>query len=504
MKFIADALLAKSIDDIAINRLKVESVVLMERAAKASADIIDRNIDNRAKVASVCGKGNNGGDAIGIACILSDRGYNVDIYMFSEKDQLSPESRIQYEKAAWRGIKIIRIDNRGLFDANAYDVIIDGIFGIGLSKPVSGLYYDIIHMINESHATIFSVDVPSGIHSTYGSVLGIAIEADITITFGLNKAGLILYPGALHAGRVIVCKEVFPQEAYNLIHPSMYIYDMTDLCLVPERSAVSNKGTYGHVLIIAGSKGMSGAAYLSAKAAYRTGCGLVKIITHEDNRIILQTQLPEAIINTYDKIDDIDILIDDNMSWADCVVAGPGIGMSDISERIVKRVIDSFKVPVILDADALNILAKNNMYTDSGYDHSNIILTPHLKEMSRLLQGSMTPEYIHDHIIDIAREYTYNDVVIVLKDARTVVCDGRMIYINTSGNDGMATGGSGDVLTGVIAGLIAQGADRFDAAKSGVQIHGLAGDHAAAVHGRYSMTAGDITDCIECVLREIE
>lgn len=497
MHYLADAYIAKRIDEFSINNIGIPSVVLMERAAQSVADVIVNDTDYK-KIIAICGKGNNGGDAIAAVRILHDRGYDCTIFSTTSDDNLSDESQTQIKIA--RNNKINVIYDIEKLELQKYDVIIDGLFGVGLSKKVKGDYNRIIDMINESGCKVYSIDVPSGINCSDGSVMGNAVFADVTVTFGYKKIGLMLYPGREYSGKVIVSDKVFPIEAYNRIRSDMLSYDYSDITLLPARKNVSNKGTYGHVLVIAGGEDMSGASLLSAKAAYRTGCGLVKVITHENNRAVIGSNLPEAIISTYETTNDItNEYIINNIKWADSVVLGPGIGMSDTAEHIVSLVLSHNDKPIVIDADAINIIAGNTVYKDNHKWRDYAVLTPHLKEMSRLIENMYSASEIHDNILSVTKEYEYKNAVLVLKDAVTITCNGEKMIINNSGNNGMATAGSGDVLTGIIASLMAQGMDRLSAASLGVFIHGLAGDAAANEGNKYSLIASDIIEQLQNV-----
>ena len=323
--------------------------------------------------------------------------------------------------------------------------------------------------------------------------------ADKTVTFGFKKLGLVLYPGARYAGELVVKDIGLTEIGFEGKLPKVSSHTPEDMEMLPVRQPYSNKGTFGRVLVVAGSTNMSGAAYLSAKAAYRMGVGLVNIYTVEENREILQTQLPEAILTTYDSQNpDLGDLIA-KIQEARVIVVGPGMGRSLSTRIILETVLKVSEVPLVIDADAVNILAEN---PDLLEDHrQDIILTPHLGEMSRLIKKNT--RQISENIIaeaeDFARKKGLN---CVLKDTRTVIArrDGQ-VFLNQSGNDGMATAGSGDVLTGIIAGLIAQGLGSMEAASLGVYIHGLAGDRAAEKLGRHALMARDIIDSLHYILR---
>lgn len=498
MHYLADAYIAKKIDEYSINNIGIPSIVLMERAAQSVTDVII-NDTNLKKVIAICGKGGNGGDAIAVVRLLRDCGFCCTIYINDTDEYLSIDAKTQINIARNIGIEIL-YDFEAIELSN-YDIIIDGLFGVGLSRPVNDKYNRIISAINEADCKVYSIDVPSGINCSNGLVMGNAVQADVTITFGYNKTGLMVYPGHEYAGEIIVADKVFPNETYKAFKTNIIYYDYEDINIIPDRKNVSNKGTYGHVLIIAGSQNMSGAALLSAKAAYRTGCGLVKVLTHEDNRTIVSGNLPEAIITTYNSAEDItpDFIID-NIKWADSIVIGPGIGLSDISDKLMSLVLKYNNKPIVIDADAINIIARDNLLNEKWGQYA--ILTPHLKEMSRLINNEYTAKEIHDNIISITKEYHNKKSVLVLKDAVTLTSDGSITIINNSGNNGMATAGSGDVLTGIIVSLLAMGLDRLNAAGLGVYIHGLAGDIASNEENNYSLIASDIIEKLKIVLKE--
>lgn len=278
----------------------------------------------------------------------------------------------------------------------------------------------------------------------------------------------------------------------------IFSYGISDLARIPARPVRSNKGTFGRVLVVGGSVGMSGAAYFAAKAAYRTGAGLVQIMTPEPNRVIYQTSLPEALLALYDPASPDVGAIKNAVCRATCVAVGMGLGTSDTAVTVLRAVLESVTSPLILDADALNILS---LYPELwSLVPRGTVITPHPAEMSRI--SGLTIDTVCADIPTVAAGFAaQRGVICALKDARTAVSDGGRVMINTSGNSGMATGGSGDVLDGVIAALMAQGCSPFDAASLGVYVHGLAGDRAAALLSEYSVMASDIIDAIPHVLK---
>lgn len=500
MKYLLDAQRMKTIDNFTIQEIGIPEIVLMEKAAMAVAKWIEKRVTKKDFILAICGTGNNGGDGIAIVRILKEKGYKTAIYIIGDEKKATDSCKIQLGIA--RKLKI-PVFNK--VEISEYNIIVDALFGIGLSKPISGIFETVIQKINESENIVFSVDIPSGVSTDTGKVMNIAVKADYTITFGVNKKGLVLFPGCKYAGKVVVEDIGFAPEAIVYAKPDTFTYDKEDLRQLPVRKDDSNKGTFGKVLIIAGSKNMSGASYLAAKAAYRMGAGLVKILTVEDNRVILQTSLPEALLKTYNPGElkdksEIEHLIEE-FNWATSIVVGPGIGTKNTSEQLLKLVLENAKVSIIFDADALNILAKKE--NAFSYLPDNVVLTPHLMEMARLLHCEISD--IKEDIINTAiKTVEQTNRVLVLKDARTVVTDGKQIYLNTSGNNGMATGGSGDVLTGIIAALLAQGLERFQAATLGVYLHGLAADYVAKKYNQYSLMASDIIEALPIVLQRKE
>jgi len=521
MKYIVDSKKMKQIDIYTMEVIGIPSLVLMERAAMEVVAVMKQTVKKEDRILVICGPGNNGADGVAAGRILFLQGFEVAILLIFDREKCSNEMRTQLSIAENLGIKV---DNS--IRLNEYNIIVDAIFGIGLSKPVEGRAADIIDRINNGNHTVYSVDIPSGISADNGKMLGTAVKADYTITFGYMKQGLILYPGALHSGKITVSDIGFPDKALYHANPDTFYFTKDDLSRLPKRKCDGHKGTFGKVLVIAGSKGMAGAAYLAAKAAYRTGAGMVKVLTASGNRDIIQTLLPEALFASYDLEEasinfsnekDMSVreeiseeVISSALEWADVTVIGPGLGLGDKPKKLLSAVLTMNKKPLIIDADAVNLLAReldrDNLSSEERLSKletllpENTVLTPHPVELSRLL-GITVPD-VSDNIIDIANQCSYNSKLIyVLKGARSIVAGQGNKYINISGNNGMATAGSGDVLTGIIAALMAQGLDSYAAACLAVFIHGLAGDTAAKKTGVYSMMAGDIAEAIGNVLQ---
>ena len=477
-----------------IEEIGVPSMVLMERAALEVVRCMEEEQLDFRKVLVVCGSGNNGGDGYAIARLLHLKGHDVTIFFAGNSQKRSEENAQQAKIAAHYEIPVITN-----LDTEEYSVIIDALFGTGLKREITGHYREILCSVNQMTGEKVAVDLPSGIHDTTGAQMGIAFCADLTVAIAFPKRGLFLQEGNVCAGKILtgdigISSETFSEGTVT------FGYEKQDLFLgFPKRKKNSHKGSYGKVLMIAGSKGMSGAAYLSAKAAYAVGAGLVQIYTHEENRVILQQLLPEAIITTYDTFDSEQL--EKLIQWADLIGIGCGLGKSDTAERVMQDTLKRALVPCVVDADGINILSKHMEWIE--VTNALIVLTPHMKEMSRMLQCSVK-ELIEQRMERLHAFVERYKVVCVLKDARTLVAkEHRNTYLNLSGNAAMAKAGSGDVLAGVIVGILAQQCEPYTSACLGVFLHGLAGDMARDKKGAYSVLASDLVAEISSVLKNI-
>lgn len=498
MQLWVNAAQMKAADQYTIQKLGVPSLELMEHAAQACVHVLEDEKVDLSHVCVVCGSGNNGGDGFAIARILQNNRYSVETFCVGNPEHYTEETQEQMHRLQECGGKI----TYGMPQEDSYSVVIDAVFGVGLSRKVEGRYRKVIEQMNRMRGTKFAVDIPSGLSATTGCILGCAFKADYTVTFQLKKIGLELSQGRTMAGRVIVpdigistdsiCED---QEIVRTAGKDIYRK------MLPDRPEDSNKGTYGRLLVIAGSKGMAGAAYLNAHAAYMTGAGLVRIYTSSDNREILQTLLPEAIITTYEEYNKEELL--SLLTWADSVCIGSGLGMSRLSEKILKTVIEYVKVPCLIDADGLNLLAENKNYLNQMAER-RFVITPHMKEMSRLT-GTPVEELKADRIQILKDFISRYRITCVLKDSRTLIAsEEKGIRMNLTGNSAMAKAGSGDVLAGVISGWMVQGKEAEDAAELGTYIHGLSGDLAKFEKGVYSVMARDLIEYISKALMKLE
>ena len=509
MRYLVTGKEMKLLDKNTSDCFKVPELVLMEQAALGFVQELLSLLQQNNKKASecsclvFCGTGNNGADGIAIARLLNERGISTYICKCQEVYHLDANTSESYDvqNRIYTEYRYPVITTSEELDTLDVDVVIDAVFGVGLSRMLSEAYMDIINTINRQKGIKIAVDIPSGIHSDNGQIMGACVDCDYTYTFSFEKLGMYLWPGNAHVGAVRIIPIGITKRSWLTKKPSMATLEMSDLLSLPIREDHSNKGTFGRLLIIAGSKDMAGAAILSAKAAYRCGVGLVRIFTPEENRMIVQTAIPEAVLSTYNNKVDKESLVD-CLKWADAVLIGPGLSTSKTAKELVEIVRSTAAVPVVWDADALNIIAENS--NSFLLPHTESIITPHLGEFSRLINNSVS--WIQNHLVESAVEYarTY-DVICVLKDYHTVIANPYGLgFLNLSGNNGMATAGSGDVLAGMIASLLAQGIKAIDAASFGVFLHGLAGDEAKTYYGEHGMIASDIVDGLVKVWNKLE
>ncbi|MCD8338326.1 MAG: NAD(P)H-hydrate dehydratase [Lachnospiraceae bacterium] len=525
MELLLNAKQMKACDERTIG-LGIPSVVLMERAALAVVEEMEQASLDLSRVLVICGSGNNGGDGFAVARMLA---YTPEGWAGSVFPPVCPRQRTAAKANAARQVAVFfagketamtketalerRIcENCGIkissnFPDGEYTTIVDAMFGIGLSRAVEGRYADVIEWINAQNAQVVSVDIPSGVSADTGCAPGRAVCADLTVTFAARKLGQILYPGAAYCGR-LVCKDIgIPTGGMNASEsfasgkvPPVFTYTEQDLTRLPKRVPDSHKGTFGKVLLIAGSEGMSGAACLAARGAFRSGCGMVRVFTPACNRLVIQTAIPEAMVTSWEPGEAKLELLAEALAWSDVVGIGPGLGTTEDAKELLGHVLGHYAKPLVIDADGLNLLSAHRSLNIPASLRGRVILTPHVGEMARL--AGLDKQAILADLIGTARQFaSFREVVCVLKDARSVVSDGKQVYLNTSGNDGMAVAGSGDVLTGVLCGLLAQGMSVFDAASLGVYIHGLAGDLARDELGAYGMMAGDIANFVGKVMK---
>jgi NAD(P)H-hydrate epimerase len=492
---VATAREMRDIDKAAIRGFGIGSPILMERAGLSVASKI-AELYPKKKIIALCGSGNNGGDGIAAARNLHNMGFRAAILMLADKKALSPGCAAQYEIAKRCGVPIGFRKSLSEKDIHGA-VVIDAVFGIGLARPVKGSIAAVFDLINKSQTPVVSVDISSGISSDTGEVMGEAIKAACTITFGLPKRGHFLYPGAEYTGRLFIEDIGFPSQLLvsERIKSSLIGEDI--MSLIPQRQRYSHKGDYGHVLIIAGSRGKTGAALMAAKACLRSGAGLVTLGVPGSLMDIFQGRVVEEM--TLPLPDDgkgmlsakaVPDILNFAASKADIIAIGPGIGVSQDTEKIISELILKSPLPLVIDADGINSL--NNAKKVLKGAKSPVVLTPHPGEMARLLKNSAGD--IEKNRVETAISFAKDTgSYLVLKGAPAIVAspEGRA-FINTTGNPGMATAGSGDVLTGIISSLLGQGLNPLNASTLGVYLHGRAGDMAAEDKGEHCLIASDI------------
>jgi len=484
----------REMDSYVIEDLHIPGTLLMSNAASHIANAAIELLPMGGRTAVLCGTGNNGGDGIGAAAFLLDKGVPLRVFLLGNPDKLSYESREMLKRLASLGGSIEPFtDSAELFDyLSSCDVIIDAIFGIGLNSPVQGDTLIAVNMINKSRAKVVSADIPSGVHADTGVILGDAIKADITITFTLAKPGHFIEPGCTYCGEVRVCDIGIPRDIVSGARSPVYAVTSSDAGL-PRRQPDTHKGNYGRCLIIAGSVGYTGAPALCARAATRMGAGLVYLGVPEPIYDIMAVKLDEEMPFPLPADDSGKLAANAagelirRAEQCDVLLLGPGLGQSKELTELVLSTIRLAKVPIVLDADGINAISDNVEILDKSA--FPVILTPHPGEFIRLGGDLSSGDRLR-----AAREFVLkNRCVLVLKGHRTITAlpDG-MAFINTSGGPAMAKGGSGDILAGMIAAMIGQGFPVDKAVTTAVYVHGLAGDLCSAELGEYSVTASDV------------
>jgi NAD(P)H-hydrate epimerase len=485
----------RELDAYTIEHEPVASIDLMERASRAFVEWFTARVDTTKKVSIVCGTGNNGGDGLAISRMLHDWGYAVNVWIVRGGVPESQDFKINLARLP---VGVVRLDvgaEGELLSLAACDVVIDALFGSGLSRPVEGLYARVIGAMNAAPALRIAVDIPSGLMADSHSS-GSVVKAHYTVSFQLPKLAFFL-PEAYPFTGEWVAVNIGLNKKFIKSAPSPYAYTTRKevASLLKVRAKFDHKGTYGHALLIAGSYGKMGAAVLASRACLRAGVGLLTVHVPESGYVVLQTAVPEAMT----QVDNDPRMVSDvpDVARYDALGIGPGLGQDQRTVKALAQTLENFQKPVVLDADALNILATHRHLLPL-IPHGSI-LTPHPKEFERLT-GPWKDDFER---LDMVRQLaTSLKSIVVLKGAHTAVADGSGVHFNSTGNPGMATGGTGDVLTGVLTGLLAQNYSSHEAAITGVFLHGLAGDLAADDLGMTSLTAGDVVEYLPSAIRK--
>lgn len=445
----------------------------MENAALKVIKNIE--LDKYESFCIVCTKGNNGGDGFAIARHLHILSKKVQVFLVGGKDNMKPDCKVNYDILKSIGVKINKVDN--LEDVNELrecvernEVTIDAIFGTGLSRNVEGIYESVISIINENSKYIISVDVPSGFDSNTGKVLGNCIKADKTVSFEMYKKGFLNYGTDKVTGKIVIEKIGIPQNVVSKFHNNEFIMDSSMIkSNLVKRNKYCHKGDYGKVTIFAGSKGFTGAAYICTEGAVRSGSGLVTLCCNSEIQPILSSKLVEAMTVLIEEENRVEELI----CKSDVIAIGPGMGNNEDTLNILKKIINKAENPVVIDADAINVLEGH--LDVLKHRKCEIVLTPHFGEMSRITGLSI--DYVKENRLEVAQKFAKeNKVIVLLKGYNTIITDGNSIMINPTGNSSMASGGMGDCLTGMVASFIGQGYGTMNSACIAAFIHGYCGE----------------------------
>lgn len=467
---------------IAFRQHGVSSLLLMRQAGQAVFDELRRRWPNVRKLGVCCGVGNNGGDGYVVAKLALQAGMQVSLQSVGDVTLLQYDGLACSREFVAAGGRID--DPTG--DFNDCDVIVDALLGTGLNRPISDDFAAMITAINAASCPVIAVDVPSGLHADTGCALGVAVQADVSVSFIGLKCGMFTGQAGDYCGDIVLVALEFPGEVLAGFHPVAHL--LPEAVAMPKRRRSAHKGDFGHLLLIGGNLGFSGAVRLAAEAALRSGAGLVSVATRSEHAGLLNLGRPELMCHGVESADQLQALLD----RASVVVIGPGLGQDEWAEELFEQVMAS-DLPCVIDADGLNLLAQ------TPHRRSHCLLTPHPGEAARLLACS--PQDVNaDRFAAANRLQQDYAAVSVLKGAGTLIADEEATYVNRSGNPGMASGGMGDILAGVCGGLIAQGWSLSDAARLAVFIHGKAADLAAAQEGERGLLAADLLPFIRWLL----
>ncbi|MFL6235141.1 MAG: NAD(P)H-hydrate dehydratase [Thermoanaerobaculia bacterium] len=506
----------REVDRAAIEELGIPSLVLMENAAIGVVEAIGESFGEAESAAVFCGPGNNGGDGLAVARHLSVRGWEVRIFLVTGGRQLSGDAATQLSICRKAELAVMEVaspaDLAGAAEAAAEcDLVVDALFGTGLARPLEGLFADAVETINDLPIPCVAVDLPSGLSGSQAQPIGPHVEADLTVTFAAPKVAHVFPPASDSVGEMAVTDLGIPPRLVEDVEEEagdLHLLVGEELAeLVPERDPDSHKGDYGHALIVAGSPGKAGACILAARAAVRAGAGLVT------------AAVPEPILQTVDlgSIESMTLALPTGASGhlaeraAEAVLEaaegkaalalGPGLGQEPSTVAAIRQIALECPLPLVLDADGINAFA--GKAGDLAGRRAETILTPHPGELGRLL-GISTAQIQEDRIAAARGAAEETGAIVILKGHMTLVASGTAVFVNPTGNPGMATGGTGDVLTGLIAGLLAQGLDALDAAVLGVYLHGLAGDLAASRLGEMALAANDLIEILPAALAALK
>jgi ADP-dependent NAD(P)H-hydrate dehydratase / NAD(P)H-hydrate epimerase len=489
-------------DAYTIEHEPIKSIDLMERAAGKCFNWIKEYFGYQLNVKIFAGPGNNGGDGLAIARVLANNGNNVNVYLLTPLEKLSPDAAANYKRLVEQGkAKFLILEEKKLPEIDEKDIVIDAMFGSGISRPLSDMAMKTSVHINQSKAVVIAIDIPSGLfcESNEHNNLEAIIKADYTLTFQMPKLAFFFPENEKYVGKWYVLDIGILPEAIAEHNTGYFFTDRNDIKnYLIRRKKFAHKGNFGHALLMAGSYGKMGAAVLSARACLRTGVGLLTTHVPLKGYEIMQMAVPEAMVSVDTTTDNLSTVPD--VSHYKAIGIGPGLGLYNFTGLMMFQLLKSVNIPFVLDADALNLLAVHPEWL--GLLPENTVLTPHPGEFDRLSGPSKSGYERHLKQLEFSRK---NKVIVVLKGAYTSITTSEGVcWFNSTGNPGMATGGSGDVLTGMILSLLAQGYKPIHAAMIGVYLHGLAGDLAAAEISEEALIASDIINSIGKAFQEIK
>lgn len=510
--FILDKTQMQEADRITITEYGVPSIVLMENAALSVVKVISEKFSDIEDVAILCGKGNNGGDGLAVARHLFNKGYNVKVYLFAKLNELKGDARTNLSICQKMGIEIKSITSEKIFFeafTELFDspLIVDGLFGTGLEKPLEGFWATVVETVNTLPSIILSIDIPSGLNASQWEVAGPAIKAHTTVTFGGYKIAHIFPPASRYCGRVHLFDIGIPRELLQNLSKIYLINKNTLASFLPPRKIDSHKGNYGHLVVVAGSKEKPGALSMACLGALRSGVGLVTAASVEDSLKVLHQHSYEAMGLLLDQTPEGTIALSSLpkllkfLEDKDALVVGPGLSTNEETQEFIRRLVLNTSIPLVLDADGINAFSKDIKVLKARKGEK--VLTPHPGELSRLLDIPL--EEIKKDRIKFTRETVkQSDSYVILKGNLSLIgCPNEIIWVNPTGNPGMATGGMGDVLSGMVGSFLAQNIEGFKAAPLAVYLHGLAGDIAAKEKGEESLIPRDLLEKIPQSFLEI-
>jgi hydroxyethylthiazole kinase-like uncharacterized protein yjeF len=515
MMKVATAEEMQELDRKAIETYRIPGIVLMENAGRGAADVISNSFPeiHKKKIAIIAGKGNNGGDGFVIARYLLNQGIYVRVYLLTDPKGLRGDAETNFSIFHRMKGEIISAPSSKDYikvkrDLEKFDILVDGIFGTGLDAEVRGYYREVIDHLNTLQRPIVAIDIPSGLDANTGKPLGTAIRASLTITFGLPKIGLLIPPGLNYVGKKVKVIDIgIPKRLVEEEKIPTYLLEKEEIqkCLSISRNPDTHKGDYGHLLVIAGSVGKTGAAVMACQAALRMGAGLVTLAIPKSLNAILEMKLTEVMteplpetpkqtlsLRAFSTI----VRLCENKR---AVIIGPGLGTLKETQSLILKLIRTLDLPIVLDADGLTALATQPKTLP--IKNRSLMLTPHPGEMARLIR-SQVKEVLEDRV-GLSRNFSQSHHVhLILKGHPTLITTPKgEVYINPTGNPGMASGGTGDVLTGMIGGLVCQGFDILSSLQTAVYLHGMAGDEGTQEMGEKSLIATDIIEKIPTLLK---